>query len=53
MSYEQTGGAEITSYELQMDDGLGGSFVEAVGFTNPYSLNSFLITANVVSGRTY
>lgn len=36
-----------------MDDGLGGSFVEVVGFTDPYSLNSFLITANIVSGRNY
>ncbi len=53
VSYEQTGGTSITSYELQMDDGLGGSFVEVVGYTNPYSLNSFLITANVVSGRNY
>lgn len=52
-SYEQTGGATITSYEVQMDDGLGGTFVEVVGFTAPYTLNSFLITSNVVSGRNY
>ena len=36
-----------------MDDGLGGSFVEVVGFTTPYTLNSRLITSNIGSGRSY
>lgn len=49
----ETGGAPITSYELQMDDGLGGNFVEKVGFSAAYTLNSILITSNIASGRTY
>lgn len=52
-TYEHTGGTVITSYELQMDDGQGGTFVEMVGYTTAYSLNSFLITATIVSGRNY
>jgi len=48
-----TGGSAITSYELQMDDGAGGAFVEVVGFSSPYTLNSHLITAGIVSGNTY
>jgi len=36
-----------------MDDGLGGTFVEVVGFTTPYTLNSFLITSTINSGRNY
>ena len=36
-----------------MDDGLGGNFVEKVGFSSSYTLNSILITSNIASGRTY
>jgi hypothetical protein len=36
-----------------MDDGQGGNFVEKVGYTTPYTLNSILITSNIASGRTY
>jgi hypothetical protein len=52
-TYEQTGGTDIISYELDMDDGLGGSFVEVIGYTTPFALNSFLITFDIVSGRNY
>lgn len=48
-----TGGSPIISYELQMDDGLGGQFNEVVGFTTPYTLNSRIITSNIDSGRQY
>ena len=48
-----TGGTPIVSYELQMDDGLGGDLAELVGFTENYTLNSLLITSNIGSGRTY
>jgi hypothetical protein len=36
-----------------MDDGEGGTFVEVVGFTVAYTLNSRLITSNIQSGKTY
>ena len=36
-----------------MDDGAGGTFVEVVGFTEKYTLNSLLITSNIDSGSTY
>ena len=36
-----------------MDDGLGGSFNEVVGFKELYTLNSLMITSNIGSGRTY
>ena len=52
MGSVETGGASIISYELQMDDGLGGNFVEKVGFSSLYTLNSILITS-IASGRTY
>jgi len=32
-TYEQRGGSTIDSYELQIDDGAGGYFVEVCGFT--------------------
>lgn len=47
------GGAPATSYELVMDDGNGGSFSEVVGYTTPYTLNSYLITSGIVSGANY
>ena len=33
----RAGGAAVTSYELQIDDGDGGAFSEVVGFTSPYT----------------
>jgi hypothetical protein len=52
-TYEMRGGTDIDSYELQIDDGLGGNFLEVVGFTSYYSLNSILISSNINSGFTY
>lgn len=36
-TYLQRGGATIDSYELQIDDGMGGVFTEVVGFTTYYT----------------
>ncbi len=46
------GGCEIITFDIQMDDGLGGSFISKVGQINPnlalhYQANS------LVKGRTY
>lgn len=51
--YQDRGGTNIDSYELQIDDGNGGFFIEVVGFTSFYTLNSFLISSNINSGLTY
>jgi hypothetical protein len=48
-----TGCADIDSYEIQIDDGAGGAFVEVDGFTSPYTLNSITITDQITSGLTY
>jgi hypothetical protein len=31
-----TGGCEIETYEIQMDDGLGGAYESMVGYSQPY-----------------
>ena len=49
----QRGGGYIDSYELDIDDGNGGNFVEVVGFTTPYTVNSILVTSGIQSGKTY
>jgi hypothetical protein len=48
-----TGGAAIDSYELNIDDGAGGNFVEVVGLTSPYTLNSYIINTGLQSGLPY
>lgn len=53
VTYAQRGGGYIDSYELNIDDGNGGSFVEVVGFTTFYTLNSILVTSGISSGQTY
>lgn len=52
-TYAQRGGGYIDSYELDIDDGMGGNFVEVVGFTTYYTLNSILVTSGINSGFTY
>lgn len=47
------GGGVIDSYELDIDNGAGGSFTEVVGFTTIYTLNSVIITTNIASGLHY
>jgi hypothetical protein len=32
---------------------MGGNFVEVVGFTTPYTLNSIFVTSGIQSGKTY
>ena len=46
-------GSPLISYELQMDDGLGGDFVSLTGFS-PYSMiRHFTVSENVVKGRDH
>lgn len=52
-TYQQRGGGYIDSYNVEIDDGMGGNFVEVVGFTSLYSLNSVLVTGGIQSGNTY
>lgn len=52
----ETGGSAVVSYALDVDDGAGGSFNEIVGgspTTNPYTLNSKIVTTAIASGATY
>lgn len=52
----ETGGSAILSYALEVDDGAGGSFNEIVGgspSTEPYTLNSRVVTTAIVSGAAY
>jgi hypothetical protein len=52
----ETSGSAILSYELEVDDGLGGAFLSVVGndpINNPYTLNSALVTTAIISGRSY
>jgi hypothetical protein len=53
ITLEERGGTSIDSYELQIDDGQGGNFLEVVGYTTKYTLNSILISSNINSGLTY
>ena len=48
-----TNGAAISSYELQVDDGLGGSFAELQGGLAPSLSLQALKTSGVVQGRYY
>lgn len=36
-----------------MDDGAGGAFTSVIGYSTPYTLNSYTITSGIVSGATY
>lgn len=55
-SSSETGGSPILSYALEVDDGAGGNFNEIVGgspSTDPYTLNSKVVTTAIVSGAAY
>jgi hypothetical protein len=50
------GGSDILSYGLEVDDGAGGSFNVIVGAnptSDPYNLNSKIVTTAIISGATY
>lgn len=48
------GGASITSYNLQWDNGSGGStWVDLVGLSPSSTATSFTVSTGVVSGTTY
>ena len=51
---ESAGGCTVSSFEIQKDDGNGGSFVSLAGHSNstPYLMNS-LVTTNVIKGRIF
>lgn len=46
-------GSPILSYHIEIDDGMGGEFVDLVGRT-PYNLNlNFVKTSHIITGRLY
>ena len=48
-----TNGASILSYQVQIDDGLGGSFIDVSGLS-PYDLTtSRIMTSGIIVGRLY
>ena len=47
------GGSGIVSYELQMDDGLGGDFQSIIGFDSDSLLTTYTINTGIVKGRDY
>lgn len=47
------GGSEILSYELQMDNGLGGSFVSLIGYSSDSMETTYTITENIATGKMY
>ena len=50
----ESGGADIISYEIQIDDGLNGAFYTVLGGEEGYTLDSEItITKNIVKGRQY
>ena len=54
VSTESNGGSQITSYNLAWDSGSGSqTFINLVGFEQPYLLTSFMISQGIVSGITY
>jgi hypothetical protein len=47
------GNSAIISYNLRMDDGIGGPFID-IGGADPYSMvTTYTITSGIVRGRTY
>ena len=46
------GGCEISSFEVQKDNGQGGSFVSIAGYSLPYLITT-ITTTDVQKGRTY
>ena len=50
----ETGGASITSYNLQYDQGTdGATWTDLVGSPSNYLLNEFTVTESIVAGVTY
>lgn len=52
-TYVQRGGSTIDSYELQIDDGLGGAFTEVVGYTTFFTDNQVVVNTDIQSGFAY
>jgi hypothetical protein len=56
-SVAETGGSVILGYNLQMDDGLGGSFVDVYGSaSDPITANNMALSykaTNLVRSRLY
>lgn len=47
------GNSAIISYNLQLDDGLGGAFINVGGYSPISMVTQYTITQNIVKGRTY
>jgi hypothetical protein len=49
----QSGGCPVQSFEIQMDDGLGGYYKSMVGYLAPYMVPTYAVTSGIVRGLTY
>lgn len=47
------GGSALLSYELQMDDGLGGDFVTLVGYTPNTMVTHYTVPEGILKGRVH
>jgi hypothetical protein len=47
------GGSDITSYELTMDNGSGGSYTSQVGYSSQYLKLYYTATSNITEGSYY
>lgn len=47
------GGSAILSYELQIDDGLGGDFTTLVGYSPNTMVTHFTVYQDIVKGRVH
>lgn len=47
------GGSSIISYELQMDDGITGTYTSIVGYSSNSLLTAYTVTSGIVKGRTH
>ena len=52
-TYLQNGGSDILSYELQMDNGLGGNFTSLIGFNSSSLETSYIVSTGLVTGLMY
>jgi hypothetical protein len=49
----ESGGCPVQSFEIQMDDGIGGYYRSMTGYLTPYMTPSFAVTSGIERGLTY
>ena len=53
LATSQNGGSAVLSYELQVDNGMGGDFTSLIGFESASLETSFTLEENVTSGSIF